>query len=470
VRQLLTHRGFRRLLVGQAISSFGDWMGTLALMYFVLELSGSTTAVGGVLVLRLLPSAVGAPLAARVVVRWDRRQVMLRADLIRAGMAVLLPMVPWLGWVFGWAFAIEVVSLAFLPARDAAVPVLVDGDDRERQLALANGLVLGTTYGGIPVAAAAFGLLDSVATHAGWAGQWQYVVVFWVDALTYLASYAAVRSIPGLTSSREAQQEAAQRGQALSETTAPVRREGGEGGVLGALRIPVVRSILPGVVTVAAGLGALFSLGVPFVRDVLGAGGLQFGLLVALFGLGATIGIGALWRFGGVGPVTRIRLAVAVQGLVTAAMGVLATVGWAFAGAVVFGAGATAALVSAVTLIQETLAGTRRTLALTAFHAALRFGLAGSAMIAGAAADVVGRFPADGLGTVAPARAVLVASGLVVLAGSAIIRRQGKGEREAGSAEREVRDVEVDERYQVEQPARGETRHRPGRSGWSAGA
>ena len=52
--------------------------------------------------------------------RWPRRQVMLTADLIRAGMALLLPLVAWLGWVYSWAFAIEVVGLAFLPARDAA--------------------------------------------------------------------------------------------------------------------------------------------------------------------------------------------------------------------------------------------------------------------------------------------------------------------------------------------------------------
>lgn len=85
LKDRLNRRDFRRLIIGQAISSFGDWMGTLALMYFVLEISGSTTAVGGVLVLRLLPSALGAPLAARVVTRWRRRSVMLTSDLIRPG-------------------------------------------------------------------------------------------------------------------------------------------------------------------------------------------------------------------------------------------------------------------------------------------------------------------------------------------------------------------------------------------------
>ena len=130
VRELLARQGFRRLLLGQAVSSLGDWMGTLALMYFVLELSGSTTAVGGVLVLRLLPSALGAPVAARVVTRWRRRSVMLTSDLIRVGMAVALPVVPGLWWVYFWAFMIEVVGLVFLPARDAAIPFLI-GEGRE---------------------------------------------------------------------------------------------------------------------------------------------------------------------------------------------------------------------------------------------------------------------------------------------------------------------------------------------------
>ena len=93
MKELLRQRDFRRLLIGQAISLLGDWTGTLALMYFVLELSGSTTAVGGILVLRLLPSAVGGPLAAQVVSRWNRRRVMLTSDLVRAadaGQALLV--------------------------------------------------------------------------------------------------------------------------------------------------------------------------------------------------------------------------------------------------------------------------------------------------------------------------------------------------------------------------------------------
>ncbi|HEY2999638.1 MAG TPA: hypothetical protein VGJ43_13735, partial [Acidimicrobiales bacterium] len=46
-------RPLNDLLVGQAVSALGDWMGTVALMALVLQLTDSATAVGGVLVLRL---------------------------------------------------------------------------------------------------------------------------------------------------------------------------------------------------------------------------------------------------------------------------------------------------------------------------------------------------------------------------------------------------------------------------------
>src|SRR5207245_9590851 len=77
VKTLLGRRAFRDLFVGQAVSALGDWMVTVALMALVLKLTRSSTAVGGVLVLRLVPAAIAGPLAARAAARWDRRRTML---------------------------------------------------------------------------------------------------------------------------------------------------------------------------------------------------------------------------------------------------------------------------------------------------------------------------------------------------------------------------------------------------------
>lgn len=415
LREQLNKRDFRRLIIGQTVSSLGDWMGTLALMYFVLELSDSTTAVGGVLVLRLLPSALGAPVAARVVTRWRRRSVLMWATLVQTGMAVALPVVPWLAWVYFWAFMIEVAGLIFLPARDASIPFLVEDEENRHDtgtLEIANGITMATSYGMIPVGAGAFGLILYFSQHIGLGTHLRYVLVFWLDALTYLACYFAIRSIPDLGPGPVERREV--------ERT---EREATSRGLLAALRLPVVRGVLPGVAVVALGLGALFSLGVVFVRNVLHAGPLEFGTLVLLFGVGALVGLLIIHRRVR-NLAAQVRVGTAVQGVVITFMALLGSVTWAFVGAVLFGAAATSALVGGITYFQEALSGVDRNLALTAFHAVLRFGLALAALLAGAASDLLRRVGAAPL-DLSPSQFALAVSGLIVLFGASLIRVPG---------------------------------------------
>ncbi|HEY6417351.1 MAG TPA: MFS transporter, partial [Acidimicrobiales bacterium] len=155
----LVRRGsYRDLLVGQGVSALGDWMGTVAFMALTLSITGSPAAVGGILALRLLPAAIGGPLAARAAGKWDRRRTMLAMDLARAGMIAVVPLVRGLWWIYLWAFLVEVASLVFLPARDASIPDVVDKDD----LPLANGLILGSSYGSSPLGAAAFAAIAAL--------------------------------------------------------------------------------------------------------------------------------------------------------------------------------------------------------------------------------------------------------------------------------------------------------------------
>ena len=121
---LLHQDGFRRLAAGQLVSGIGDWMVTLALMVLVLDVSGSSTAVGGVLVLRLLPTLVAGPIVARLVLRWDRRSTMLAMDAVRVVVVLAIPVLDALWWIYAWAFLLELAGLIFVPARDAAVPDL----------------------------------------------------------------------------------------------------------------------------------------------------------------------------------------------------------------------------------------------------------------------------------------------------------------------------------------------------------
>ena len=204
---LVRRPGFRDLLVGQGVSSLGDWMGTVALMALVLQLTDSPLAVGGILTLRLLPAAVGAPLAAKAAGRWDRRRTMLAMDLTRAGMVFAIPFVRALWWIYLWGFLLEVASIVFLPARDSSIPDLVDGNE---DLALANGLILGTSYGSIPIGAALFAAVAALPVQL--AGR-PYALVFFIDAATFVVSFLCIARLTqlGPSTAAEAEGDAAHR-------------------------------------------------------------------------------------------------------------------------------------------------------------------------------------------------------------------------------------------------------------------
>jgi len=409
VRALWRQSGFRALLVGQGVSAFGDWMATVAFMALVLEITGSTTAVGGVLALRLLPAAIGGVLAARLARVWDRRRIMLTTDAARAGMVAVVPLVHELWWVYLWAFLIEAAGIVFLPARDASIPDLIDDDDPD--LPLANGLVFGSSYGTIPLGAGAFALVAALPG-SEIAGR-PYATVFWVDAATYLVSFWCISKLHTLGP-----------GGPGDASEGPMRlRE--------AFRIPLVRAVMPAAAGTAIGLGALFSLGIVFVRDVLGATDAQFGTLIALFGVGAAGGLAMLRAARGLDALSATRAGVVAIGAVVAAFSLAPTLGPAFLGAAAFGAATSFALASGMGVLQSTLDGAQRVVAFAAFHVVIRAGLAAAAIGAGVAGDLVAEVEWPVVGDLEPSRLVLLCSGLLVLASAARVRVTGEGTAEA---------------------------------------
>lgn len=404
---VLRRRGYRDLVIGQAVSSFGDWMGTVALMALVLDLTGSATAVGVILVLRLLPAGFAGPIAAGVAERWDRRRIMLACDLLRAALVALVPLVRAAWWVYLWAFLLEVANLVFLPARDASIPDLVDEDE----LPTANGIILGSSYGNIPVGAGAFALLTLVPT--AWSGYLDAhpgALPLWIDGATYLVSYAFIRRLAVLGPSR-----------APAGMRQDGERRGVWAGVVAAVRLPIVRAVLPATITAVIGVGALFSLGVVYVREVLHASTGQFGVMVALFGVGGVAGWAWLQRQRGGPTLATIRLAAAAMGVILAIMSLLSTVTLAYLAAVPFGAAGASALVASITYLQETLSGEDRLLGLTVYHIVFRVGLSVAAIGGGLAAQAFGPTRLPVLGTLEPSALVLLCSAVVMVLGAALM-------------------------------------------------
>jgi dTMP kinase len=191
---VLSIKPFRRLWIALSLSSFGDWLSILALT----ALAGSLTkgaaenyAIGGVLVIKLLPALIFGPLAGAVADRFDRRITMVVADILRFGLFLSIPIVGRLDWLYIATFLIEVVTLFWIPAKEATVPNIVPKEQLER----ANQISLVSTYGSAPVAAAMFSVLALISKVLFAHPQQQPNLALYINAVTFLVSAATIFSL-----------------------------------------------------------------------------------------------------------------------------------------------------------------------------------------------------------------------------------------------------------------------------------
>ena len=154
---LRENRGFARLWTGQVVSQTGDWFNSVALFTLLLNLTGSGEAVAYVLILKLLPAFFVGPLAGVVADRFNRKAIMIVADVAR-GVLVLgflfihRPEQVWIVYVLA---ALQVIGATFFdPAKSAAIPSIVSRDRLIAANALSGAswsvtLALGAALGGI---------------------------------------------------------------------------------------------------------------------------------------------------------------------------------------------------------------------------------------------------------------------------------------------------------------------------------
>jgi MFS family permease len=190
------NRSFRRLWVGQVISELGNWFNFIAGLGLVRAISGADPEVTAIMiVLRLAPFALVAPLAGAIVDRWSRRTVMIVSDLARMVIALgfLLVRKPedlWIAYVC--MFAGSLLGAPFEAARNAAMPNLTG----EGGLLAGNSLMYSSRF-----------LLSAVGMALGSAAsaRFGYGVAFIINSLSFAASAYSLWLVP----EREMREEAA---------------------------------------------------------------------------------------------------------------------------------------------------------------------------------------------------------------------------------------------------------------------
>ncbi|MFE7134263.1 MFS transporter [Streptomyces sp. NPDC057638] len=156
LRVLLRLPDFRRLLTVRLLSQCADGVFQVALATYVVfspEKQTSPAAIASAMAVLLLPYSLVGPFAGVLLDRWQRRQVFLYGNLLRALLAgstavLILASVP--DWLFyASALAVTAVNRFVLAGLSAALPRVVD----EERLVIANALsptagTLAATVGG----------------------------------------------------------------------------------------------------------------------------------------------------------------------------------------------------------------------------------------------------------------------------------------------------------------------------------
>lgn len=184
--RLALNGSFSALWTGQLVSIFGDRVNSLALIVIVLTATASPFAAGLAWVIATLPNLLFSPFAGTFVDRWDRKEVLIVSDLLRAALVLLIPLAMIVNVVLAYPliFLVTSVSIFFRPARVAILPQVVDQDE----LITANSaLWIGETAADVFGFAFA-GLLLTVLSSS-------LVLAFWLDAATYLASAVLLASL-----------------------------------------------------------------------------------------------------------------------------------------------------------------------------------------------------------------------------------------------------------------------------------
>jgi MFS family permease len=329
-----------RMLLAGFISTCGDRLHQVALAALVLGMTNSMASAGLIFVVATIPYALFGLIVGALVDRWDRRTILVVADLARAAIVVLIPLAATINLplVYPLLFVLTCFTMAFNPARQSSIPDLVGVDE----LGSANSLFQAVNYivdllafplAGVLVA----GLIDRLGSFEG------TQVAFGVDGVSYLISAALLVRLPGLQRS----------GSLAREPLARLPRQVADG--LRFLRDNV--QVRTNTILMTVGplmLGSLHTLWIGFAWRVSDTGTFGYGVTETLNAMGTLLGLLLLRRIGNKINTGRVILiGFAVMGGSIAAAGLTDSLVVVSLLAAVAGLGNMMFLVPSITMVQR---------------------------------------------------------------------------------------------------------------------
>jgi MFS transporter, DHA3 family, macrolide efflux protein len=259
-------RDFSLLWVAQLVSTIGSSLTDLAAGILVFRITGSALSVGLMLLATALPTLVVGLLAGVFVDRYDRKKIMIAADLIRFGLVATIPFFIGVNYILLYVIVAINSGLKqfFDPAEESVLPDIAS----DEELAAANSFLSISSFGSTAVGFAAAGLLAS---------QFDIEWAFWIDSVTFLVSaacivFVTIRPMPDAGAS------------SVGIVVANLKE-----GIGYLFRTPILRSLF------AVGAPTFFAVGLwnvlllPFAIRALGANEFQYGIQEGVTSVGFVI-------------------------------------------------------------------------------------------------------------------------------------------------------------------------------------
>lgn len=254
---------FVTLWLSEGLSMVGDRLLMVALISLVYDRTGSAGAVGLLMVFKAVPALLLGSLAGVFVDRWDRKWIMVTANLLQGLLVFWFPFAPDVTVICAIYFTMSAINQFFVPARSSAIPDLVPAPallaaNSLFAMAVVFALALGPALGTL--------VMENFGRDAA----------FFLDAFSFLIPAAAV---------------------AFLAIPRQIRTDGHfnpgadlRAGLAFALKQPAVLAVLITITAAFFVVGTISVSGVVITREVLHTDSGKFGYLMSGLGGGMLVG------------------------------------------------------------------------------------------------------------------------------------------------------------------------------------
>lgn len=261
------NRNFSLLWTGQLVETIGNSLTSIAASIYVYRLTNSALSVGLMLMATAAPSLLVGLFAGVYVDRYDRKKIMIAADILRGLLILLVPILVPLNviWLYVIIMLTSAISQFFDPAHESILPEVAS----DEELAAANSLIAISSFGSTAVGFAAAGLIASAAS-LDWAFYFNAITFFFSAICVFLIRIKPI--------------------QPDEDTSVSLVVQNLRAGMQQLFRTPVLRSLFAVQVVVLISFGLSNTLLLPFALTALNATEFEYGLQEGLTSIGFVVG------------------------------------------------------------------------------------------------------------------------------------------------------------------------------------